>query len=162
MKTIVVKQPNEGGYFIFCPDKTIKRATEEALREYFLNFKELEKNSLFQKGNCGNWSEETLSEETLTICSYITKNNELVILDNEPFKSFFAESEYVSAIEYAKMHDTYVEVVKKHCMEQRIIGAKRINNRWIIPKDSPYPEKLNIFSNKEGTYYKGVIRKKSK
>lgn len=75
--------------------------------------------------------------------AYIADNDQLVISDFSPFLRFISEEtnmeQYISSIEYAKLHGVTYEMIKLYCRENRIPGAKKIARNWLIPKNAPYP-----------------------
>lgn len=77
--------------------------------------------------------------------AFITDDNQLVILDSEPFRLLLDESKrmpvdkYLSAVEYAEKYNKSREIIKVYCRQGRIPGAVKINDNWLIPKDAPYP-----------------------
>ena len=122
-------------------DGTISNSNETVLSNFLMNFKDV----MDFSGTDGKWTSSCRDMslypgETL---AYIADDMALVILDFSEFvvlldKSYTLEN-YISLGEYAVKVDKSREILKVMCRSGRIPGAQKIANRWMIPKDAPYP-----------------------
>ena len=114
------------------------KADKDALNRLLTDFK---KAKTF-KGSDGYWNTEILSmEEAAGITlAFVDDANKLVILSD---KLFAPEKQiaYISATEYAELHEKSRPSVKNMCAAGRIPGAYKTSSGWLIPKDAPYPER---------------------
>ena len=136
MKLRVIEYKTER--FILCPNGSMLKADKDALNRLLTDFK---KAKTF-KGSDGYWNTEILSmEEAAGITlAFVDDANKLVILSD---KLFAPEKQiaYISATEYAELHEKSRPSVKNMCAAGRIPGAYKTSSGWLIPKDAPYPER---------------------
>ena len=136
MKLRVIEQKHER--FILCPNGSILKADKDVLSRLLTDFK---KANTF-KGSDGYWNREIPSMEEAggTTLAFVDDANKLVILSD---KLFAPEKQivYISATEYAELHEKSRPSVKNMCAAGRIPGAYKTSSGWLIPKDAPYPER---------------------
>ena len=136
MKLRVVELGKEK--LIFCPNGSVLKADKDVLNRLLTDFKKA-KNF---KGSDGFWNGENAAMEDAAgiTLAFVDDANKLVILSE---KLFSPEKEivYVSATEYADMHDKCRATIKKLCKDGRIDGAYQTSAGWLIPKDAPYPDR---------------------
>ncbi len=139
MKVKLVRR--NGSLYLLCNDGTIAKATETILKQLFLCFSE----SDVIKGKDGRWKTDdskTMEKCTGTTIAWVDDSGVLCIKEN-PFLFLtedVTDSEYITAIEYAELHNKNVARIKKLCVEGRINGATKKAGKWFIPKNSPYPK----------------------
>ena len=140
MKARLVKD-KKGHIKLLYANGTISETNITVLANFLLNFK----NAKNFSGSDGNWSTSygdmaVYPGETL---AYVTDDLNLVIMDFSVFEPLLNEtyklSSYVSLGDYATKVKKSREIIKNMCRSGRIIGAQKIANRWMIPKDAPYP-----------------------
>lgn len=147
MKLRVIQQAKE--IYILCPNGSRLKADKEVLRKLLTDFK---RPKTF-KGQDGYWSVENPSMEDIEgiTLAFVDDANKLVILSDKLFAPA-KQIVYVSATEYAQMHDKCRATVKKLCKEGRLEGSYKTSSGWLIPKDAPYPErKPRVCKNQETT-----------
>ena len=131
---------------ILCEDGTIAECTDELLYTFLVDFG---KDVSFVSGSLGRWDTEypDMSLYPGTEFASILDSRKLVITDFAPFTRFVSKDamfdNYISSMEYAKLHNVSYEMVKVYCREGRIPGAKRIARNWIIPQNATYPIEPN-------------------
>ena len=160
MKSAVIKFKGINEYIMLLPDKTVIKADDNLLREFLTNFKNADTSTLLRNGTMGKWTDDDPTLRKARNYAYITDDNDLVILDFEPFMPLFRVREVVvkmmSPEDYAKKHGKSKEQVKALCQQGRIQGAYKINSRsWVIPENAPYPEDNRLTA---GGKYIGVNR----
>lgn len=140
MKARLVKDQN-GTVSLLCRNGSISLASMTVLSNLLLNFKEAKNFS----GSDGNWKEKwgdmsLFPGETL---AYVSDDSTLVVLNSDVFESIVEQTyrvkSLISITEYAKKHNKSREIIKVLCRDNRIIGAQKIGNAWMIPADAPYP-----------------------
>jgi len=140
MKARVIKDIDKN-LKLLCEDGSIANCTDSFLYSFFVDFK---KNISFINGKEGRWDiypdMNMYPGETV---AFIV-NQQLVINDIEPFKKFFDNEivfrKFISVDEYAKKHSVSHEIVKVHCRNGRIKGARKVGRAWIIPENAEYPD----------------------
>ena len=128
-----------GQRILCCPNGGIMLADDAVLQRLLTDFKK--PNSF--KGTDGCWNDvisdmKDVPGETLAI---IDDNSDLIIHSPETFKNFRTPTIYISASEYADLHEKSHPRIKQLCEEGRIEGVQYTRGGWIIPKDAPYPER---------------------
>jgi len=123
---------------ILCPNGSIMKADKDALAKLLTGFR---KPTSF-KGDEGYWNGEITDMEDVygVTLAYVDEMSRLVILSDklfEPEKTVV----YVTVTEYAELHGRGIGIVKRLCLDGRIEGAIKKSNGWLIPKDTPYPER---------------------
>ena len=95
------------------------------------------------KGNEEYWSNNVASMEDVRgeTLAYVDNKNLLIIVSENAFSSIVLQEEYVSASEYADMHKKSRAIIKRLCSEGRLQGAYKTSSGWLIPKNTPYPER---------------------
>lgn len=140
MKARLLKDQN-GEVKVLNANGTISNSSTSVLVNFLKNFK----NAADFDGKDGEWNTNyrdmsLYPGETL---AYIDDGFALVILDFSEFQDLINEPQelpnYISLVEYAKRVDKSVEIIKVFCRDNRIAGARKIANRWMIPEDAPYP-----------------------
>ena len=127
---------------ILCEDGTIAECTNELLYTFLVDFG---KKVSFINGSLGRWDTEypDMSLYPGTELACILDSRKLVITNFKPFTQLVSKdamfNDYISANEYAKLHNVSYEIVKVYCREGRISGAKKIARNWIVPKNAEYP-----------------------
>ena len=131
----------KGELLLYCYDGSSSFVTDDILREIFVNFRRAK--SL--RGNDRRWDSEndSILDAPGQTLAYVSKKNELCIVDSNPFAKLISEvtrNEYISAAEYAKRKKKSVARIKRLCAEERITGALKKGGSWFIPKSTPYPK----------------------
>ena len=126
---------------LYCYDGSIAYVTDDILRNLFVNFR----NAKNFRGVDGRWDTDGTKIEDVPgqTLIYVSKRNELCIIDSNPFAKLISDatrSEYISAAEYAKRKKKSNARIKKLCAEGRISGAVKKGGCWFIPKNAPYPK----------------------
>ena len=123
---------------ILCPNGSIAKADKETLAKLLTGFK---KPKSF-KGDEGYWNGETADMEQVygVTLAYVDETNKLVILSDKLFEVEKPVT-YLTVAEYAELHGKGCAIVKRLCADGRIEGANKKTNGWLIPEDSPYPER---------------------
>lgn len=123
---------------LLCPNGSVMRVDRDVLDRLLTDFK---KAKTF-RGDYGFWNADNSSmEEAAGITlAFVDDANKLIILSD---KLFSPEKQivYVSATEYAEMHGKCRATIKNLCVAGRIPGAYKTSSGWLIPKDSPYPDR---------------------
>ena len=133
---LVLKQ---GKRLLLCPNGSILNADDTVLQRLLTGFKR--PNSF--KGMDGSWN-DTICEmkdfggHTL---AFVDDKSQLVIISPEAFKGFRTPTVYITASEYADLHNKSHPRIKQLCEDGRIEGVQNTRGGWIIPKDAPYPER---------------------
>lgn len=136
---------------LLCEDGTIAECTDTLLYTFLVDF---QKNITFKDGTAGRWDSvyPDMSMYPGETVAFILKQKQIVISDMEPFKKFFAADlaykNFLSTEEYAKKHSVSNEIVKVHCRNGRIEGARKVGRAWIIPENAEYPTDKRLNSNK--------------
>ena len=138
MKARLIRD-NSGVVKLLCTDGTICMPDYGTLRSLLFDFR----NASYFTGKDGNWLSSVLDMsmfpgETL---AYVADDLSLVVLDSSEFSFLLNDSfdSYISLPEYAEKVDKSVEIIKVLCRSGRMMGAKKLNGRWFIPEDAPYP-----------------------
>lgn len=137
MKLRLIK--TKSGIQLLCPNGSIINADKDVLIKLLISFK-------FPRrfdGKDGYWNNyisdmDDVKGETL---AYVDSRNNLIVVNNETFLELVQPRGYISATEYANMHNKGRAIVKRLCIEGRIPGAEKHSTGWLIPKDAPYPER---------------------
>ena len=122
---------------LYCANGTVMKADDKVLHRLLTEF---DHPARF-KGKDGFWN-ILVSEmdhapgETLAI---VDNSNSLVVYSTEAFLLSKVVEEYVSAKEYASLHQKSHSLIRRHCDKDRIPGAIKNSTGWLIPKDAPYP-----------------------
>lgn len=134
MKLRVIRQAKDT--LILCPNGSVIKADAEVLQRLLTDFK---KAKTF-KGEDGYWIQETSDMENVvgTTLAFVDDAAKLVIISDELF-SFKQQTTYLSATEYAALHNKSRPSVKNMCAAGRIPGAYKTSSGWLIPADAPYP-----------------------
>ena len=144
MKAAVISVNGTDEVLMLLPDHTVAKATEERLKSFLLDFKEMYHMDLFKDGDQGQWDKDDplIMKSTTFIFAYITDSDELIVYDSMPFQNAFQNktSTLIDAREYAAKHGKSIEQIKVYCRSGRLKGARLIGKSWAIPEDTPYPE----------------------
>lgn len=136
MKLRVIQQARDK--LILCPNGSLIKADQEVLQRLLTGFKTA-KNF---KGEDGYWNIKFAKMEDVagTTLAFVDDSSKLVILSDQ---LFVAEKQtvYISATEFAKLHDKSRPSVKNMCAAGRIPGAYKTSSGWLIPEDAEYPER---------------------
>ena len=137
MKLRLIKQNNK--LLLLCPNGSIKVADNALIGELLTSFSSPGK----FKGKDGCWKTvesqmERISGHTI---AEVDDQGRLIIYSGKEFSKVVAYTEYISATEFAEMHDKCRASVKNMCAEGRIEGAYKNGAGWQIPKNAPYPER---------------------
>ena len=140
MNARLVKDQN-GIVKLLCRNGSISLGTMTVLSNLLLNFKDAK----HFNGTDGNWKEDW---GDMSFCpgdtlAYVTDDLNLVISNSDVFEPIIEQTyrvkSLISITEYAKKHNKSREIIKVLCRDNRIIGAQKIGNAWMIPADAPYP-----------------------
>ena len=136
MKLRVIQQERE--ILILCPNGSCIKADKEVRGRLLTDFKTAK---LF-KGQDGYWNKKDAQMEDVPgiKLAFVDDANKLVILSDKLFSSD-KQIVYISATEYAELHNKSRPSVKNMCAAGRIPGAYKTSSGWLIPKDAPYPER---------------------
>ena len=124
---------------ILCQNGTILNPTKEDMVRLLTSFSKPQA----IKGNDGYWNTtfsnmEEAGGETL---AYIDDSNKLIVLNESAFADIVQKEEkYISASEYAALHDKGNAIVKRLCLAGKLPGAYKTSSGWLIPENTPYPE----------------------
>lgn len=127
---------------ILCEDGTIVECTDSLLYSFLMDFQQ---GTTFSGEITGRWDSvyPDMSMYPGETVAFILKQKQLVINDISPFKMFLANEtayrNFLSTTEYAKKHSVSNEIVKVHCRQGRIEGARKIGKTWAIPENAEYP-----------------------
>ena len=127
------------GLQLLCPNGSVLDVDQVILSSLLTSFR----NPNDFKGTSGMWSNiapymDEIKGETL---AYVDDRYNLVILSEEAFSSIVKQNEYISVSEYAAKHDKCRATVKNLCVAGRLPGAYKTSSGWLIPSDTPYPER---------------------
>ncbi len=147
MKLRLIK--TKSGIQLLCPNGTIINANRDVLIKLLTSFK-------FSRrfdGKDGYWNNfiidmDDVKGETL---AYVDSRNNLVVINCDTFLDAVQSKDYISATEYANIHNKDKAIVKRHCMNGRIPGAELHSLGWLIPRDAPYPERKQRITKKQVT-----------
>ena len=133
---LVLKQ---GERLLLCPNGSILNADDTVLQRLLTDFKR--PNSF--KGMGGSWNDtfcemKDFGGHTL---AFVDDKSQFVIISPEAFKGFRTPTVYITASEYADLHNKSHPRIKQLCEDGRIEGVQSTRGGWIIPKDAPYPER---------------------
>lgn len=128
-----------GKKLLCCPNGSLLYADNQVLERLLTEFK---KPSNF-KGTDGCWNDvicdmDDIKGQTLAI---VDDNMNLIIYSPNAFAKFKTEEEYISASEYAELHNKPHSLIRRLCQEERIPGAHKNSSGWLIPKNAPYPKR---------------------
>lgn len=127
------------GQKLLCPNGSILDVDQATLASLLTSFQ----NPNDFKGTSDMWSSiapymDEIKGETL---AYVDDRYNLVILSEEAFSSIVKQNEYISVSEYAAKHDKCRATIKNLCVAGRLMGAYKTSSGWLIPSDTPYPER---------------------
>jgi len=149
MKARLVKN-SDNSLIVLCKNGTIAKATNHNRYTFLTGF---QNEFFFTDETSERWDVESpdMALYPGTTLAYISDNNQLVVSDFTPFLGLINEEtnmdQYISSIEYAKIHGVSYEVIKLYCRKGMIPGARKIARNWLIPKNAPYPFEV---SNRRG------------
>ena len=147
MKGRLIKD-KQNEIFLLCPNGVKTPASKSVLESLLYDFKNI---ALIEWTGDETWksdftpSMELYPGDTL---AFVTDEGLLIVTNPEAF-SLLAEvartkhtiqiDKYLSITDYAKKHNKSREIIKVYCRDNRIPGARKINDNWMIPEDAPYP-----------------------
>ena len=122
-----------------CQDGSIKNADRVTIVNFFTNFTQTKKFT----GNDGFWinTHPYMDEVPGKTLAFVDNTDRLVILTEEILISTMTCGEYISVSEYAERHRKGRAQIKRLCMEGRLPGSYKTSSGWLIPGDTPYPER---------------------
>ena len=126
---------------LYCEDGSTKTVDESLLKKLFISYQSIE---LFHDGE-EKWNQKytSIDQAPGKTLAYVNKKNELCIVDANPFYKLITSvgnSEYITAQEYADLHNKGVARVKVLCSKNKLAGVVRKGGCWFIPIDAPYPK----------------------
>ena len=133
MKLRVIQQAN--GVVILCPNGSIMDANRETLGKLLTDFKRTQN---FRGTECWNTAYAQMDDVPGVTMAFVDDANKLVILSDKLF-THEKQVVYISATEYAELHEKSRPSIKNMCAAGRIPGAYKTSSGWLIPKDAPYP-----------------------
>lgn len=133
MKLRLMKSKSE--LVLCCPNGSLRKADSSVISKVLTGFN---KPTSF-KGNDGFWNQKYADMDDVPgkTLAYVDDALCLVVLDTDVFKNIIVR--YLSAKEYAEKNHKSVASVKNMCTANRIEGAFKIGNAWLIPENAPYP-----------------------
>ena len=138
MKLCVVEQ--RGKLVLLCQNGSIMKADENVLNRLLHDFN---KPSTF-KGTDGYWNATIADMEDVPgkKMAFVDDDYRFVIINSKLYSYVnTTETVYVSAIEYAEAHGKSWSSVKNMCAAGRLEGAYKISSGWLIPENTPWPER---------------------
>lgn len=128
-----------GKRFLCCPNGSILIADDSVLQRLLTDFKK--PNSF--KGEDGCWNDVICDMKDVKgqVLAIVDDSLNLVIYSNKTFEGFQTSEVYISASEYAELHQKSHPRIKKLCEDGRIPGAQKNRSGWLIPQNAPYPER---------------------
>lgn len=135
MKLRVIQETSR--VVILCPNGSILKADKDNLNKLLTDFKRAQ---TFKGAEYWNTTYAQMDDVPGMTLAFVDDANKLVILSD---KLFAPEKQivYISATEYAELHEKSRPSVKNMCAAGRIPGAYKTSSGWLIPKDAPYPER---------------------
>lgn len=127
----------KGKRLLYCPNGSILNVDDSVLQRLLTDFK---RPGSF-KGTDEIWNvviSDMKDCEGKTL-AFVDDKLELVIISPEAFKGFRTPTVYITASEYAELHERSHPRIKQLCEDGRIEGVQNTRGGWIIPKDAPYP-----------------------
>ena len=137
MKLRLVSQ--NGKRILCCPNGSIMLADDSVLQRLLTSFDSPSK--FMGKDGCWNATVCEMEDVKGTTPAAVDDKLRLIIYSPKAFADFETSRVYVSASEYAEIHNKSHPQIKKLCEAGRIKGAQSTRGGWIIPKDAPYPER---------------------
>lgn len=137
MKLRLIKQKNK--VLLYCPNGTILIPTEDDLVRLLTSFSKPQRFN----GHSGFWSANMAAMEDAVgeTLAYVDDAYKLVVLNEQAFAGLFKpEVKYISASEYAALHNKGNAIVKRLCLAGKLPGAYKTSSGWLIPEKTPYPE----------------------
>lgn len=166
MLAVVIKDLRSEKQIIGFADGQIYKSTDKLLIDMFLHHKEIfiDKNGHigefynrlkdYKQDYIGRWDNEFVEFSMWyyqfdNIIAYITDKQEIVINNSEYFISLVNVSndnsvEYISAAEYATLHDKTPTQIRRLCSANRIPGVRVCGKTFLIPRNAPYPTNRSI------------------
>ena len=146
MKARIIKDKDNRILYLH-HDGAIIPVTKHFIRFFIFNFKSNIKGSfeLSEGESPERWISPSCTDmsvyegETL---GYLNDNLEFVACSPEVFSMLeftSALDSYITLSEFAKKWNKSTEIIKVFCRNNRIPGAVRMHDRWLIPKDAIYP-----------------------
>lgn len=136
MKLRLLKQRNK--VLLYCPNGTILIPTEDDLSRLLTSFSKPQ----HFVGNAGRWNTNMAKMEDGTgeTLAYVDDTYKLIILNEQTFSGLVKPAvKYISASEYAILHDKCRATVKNLCVAGKLLGAYKTSSGWLIPENTPYP-----------------------
>ena len=122
---------------LYCPNGSIMKADEGVLARLLTEF---ETPSVFL-GEDGYWNVSCpdMDKAKGQTLAYVDDMFNLVVSNQKAFESFKSPASYISASEYAELHQKPHSLITRLCSQNRIPGAQKTRAGWLIPRDAPYP-----------------------
>ena len=127
------------GVKLLCPNGSVMDVNEDVLTSLLTSFR----NPNSFKGEAGTWSHlaPTMDEIKGETLAYVDERPALIIFNDEIFLNIVRQKEYISVSEYAAKHDKCRATIKNLCVAGRLPGAYKTSSGWLIPSDTPYPDR---------------------
>ena len=123
-------------YLLFCTGE-VSMCSDSAAQNFLLNFDSPD----YYSANTI-WSDPISIEnmEGATI-AYVSDSGTLCIEDAEMYRTLILNTpqKYITAPEYAQLHQKAETIVRRMCRDGRIEGAVLKGRTWLIPEETPYP-----------------------
>lgn len=146
----IIRTPN-GKKRILYRDGCSASATDKALLEVLLH--QANAGTLTGGDDCWELDCNSMEEADGKTLAYIDDKGNLVISADNPFLQILTpkqeqpqapsaereDVEYISIEQYASEVERNDSRIRVLCREGRFPGAKKIGNRWVIPKGTPFP-----------------------
>ena len=128
---------------LYCPNGTVAMATPELLYKIITDFV----NPYLFKGSDGFWNTrlKDMENEVGETILFVDNDKHLVIENRDAFVSLLNNislgPRIVDVNEYSKIVGKSPSSVKNMCVAGKISGAYKMSSGWLIPENSPYPQK---------------------
>lgn len=126
-------------YLLLCSGKN-EKISEEVAKEFLLSYDDSKYYSGPAELNFNDFIMEPYQGTTIAI---VDDNDILHVFNSKQFRHIFTgkELKLLTVPEYAALHGKKNSIIRRLCLEGRIKGAIQKGSRWLIPEDSPYPER---------------------
>lgn len=100
-------------------------------------------NPEYYAGN-GKWDFEGLTMEAFrgSTIAVVNDDGTMTVFDAEWYRKILSDNEtkYLTAQEYADLHQKKSAIIRRFCLSNRLPGAILKGNTWLIPENTPYPD----------------------
>lgn len=119
--------------------------SDESAKEFLLNFDDPSYYSGGGKWDYGFPMEEYEGDEI----AFVDDEWLLCIRDAKSYRTYVTPKsiKYLTVPEYAAMHGKQPGIIRRFCIQNRLVGAIQKGTKWLIPEDSPYPADERVRKN---------------